>query len=209
MASGVRRAASGVGRAMKGALRVLLLDDNASDAELIARELRGSGMTPIAERVDSKETFDIALREIAPDAVLSDHAVSRFDAPSALDRLRSMSPTTPLILVTGAVHVDKAVAALRAGAADLILKDNLSRLPAAITKAVSTRRPLEKLTRRQIEVLRMVAEGYRTREIANRLTLSVKTVESHRGEIMKRLEIHDVVGVVRYAMSVGLVAATS
>jgi DNA-binding NarL/FixJ family response regulator len=54
----------------------------------------------------------------------------------------------------------------------------------------------------------MVAEGHRTRDIANRLSLSVKTVESHRGEIMKRLEIHDVVGVVRYAMSVGLVAAS-
>jgi DNA-binding NarL/FixJ family response regulator len=54
----------------------------------------------------------------------------------------------------------------------------------------------------------MVAEGYRTREIATRLKLSVKTVESHRGEIMKRLEIHDVVGLVRYAMRVGLVSPT-
>jgi len=65
---------------------------------------------------------------------------------------------------------------------------------------------LDKLTPRQIEVLRMVAEGHRTREIALRLKLSVKTVESHRGEIMKRLEIHDVVGLVRYAMRVGLVS---
>jgi len=193
---------------MTDAFRVLLLDDNASDAELIARELRSSGMTPIVKRVDSKEAFDIALREVVPDAVLSEHSVARFDAPTALDRLRSMSPTTPLIVVTAAVHVDKAVACLRAGAADLVLKDNLRRLPAAITEAVTTRRPLEKLTPRQIEVLRMVAEGYRTREIATRLGLSVKTVESHRGEIMKRLAIHDVVGVVRYAMRVGLVAAT-
>jgi DNA-binding NarL/FixJ family response regulator len=55
----------------------------------------------------------------------------------------------------------------------------------------------------------MVAEGHRTREIASRLSLSVKTVESHRGEIMKRLEIHDVVGLVRYAMRVGLVATAA
>jgi DNA-binding NarL/FixJ family response regulator len=55
----------------------------------------------------------------------------------------------------------------------------------------------------------MVAEGHRTRAIAVRLKLSVKTVESHRGEIMKRLEIHDVVGLVRYAMRVGLVGTMS
>lgn len=68
------------------------------------------------------------------------------------------------------------------------------------------RRPLEKLTARQIEVLRPVAEGHRTRAIADRLTLSVKTVESHRGEVMKRLGIHDVASLMRYAMRVGLVS---
>ncbi len=67
------------------------------------------------------------------------------------------------------------------------------------------RPPLGKLTPRQVEVLRMVAEGHRTREIAIRLNLSVKTIESHRGEIMKRLGIHDLVTLVRYAMRLGLV----
>jgi DNA-binding NarL/FixJ family response regulator len=111
-----------------------------------------------------------------------------------------------LILVTGSENTDATVACIRAGAEDLITKTNLSRLAASITKAVQLRRPLDKLTPRQIGVLRMVAEGHRTREIALRLKLSVKTVESHRGEIMKRLEIHDVVGLVRYAMRVGLVS---
>ena len=59
-----------------------------------------------------------------------------------------------------------------------------------------------------MEVLRLVADGHRTRQIATRLKLSVKTVESHRGEIMRRLGIHDVVGLVRYAIRVGLVALT-
>lgn len=119
-----------------------------------------------------------------------------------------MRPTTPLILVTGALNSEATVACIRAGAEDLILKANLSRLAASITKAVQVRRPLDKLTPRQIEVLRMVAERHRTREIAARFKLSAKTVESHRGEIMKRLEIHDVVGLVRYAMRVGLVGTT-
>ena len=108
--------------------------------------------------------------------------------------------------MTGSVNSDATVACIRAGAEDLITKANLSRLAASITKAVQLRRPLDKLTPRQIEVLQMVAEGHRTREIAARLKLSVKTVESHRGEIMKRLAIHDVVGLVRYAMRVGLVS---
>ena len=54
----------------------------------------------------------------------------------------------------------------------------------------------------------MVAEGHRTRDIANRLRLSVKTVESHRGEIMKRLRVHDVVSLARYAIRVGLIPLT-
>jgi DNA-binding NarL/FixJ family response regulator len=66
------------------------------------------------------------------------------------------------------------------------------------------RRPLHALTDRQIQVLKLVSEGHRTREIAKRLGLSTKTVESHRGEIMKRLRIHDVVSLVRYAIRVGL-----
>lgn len=141
-----------------------------------------------------------------PDVVLSDHALGTFDAQSALSLLHSIRPTVPFILVTGTINSEATVACIRGGAEDLIMKDNLSRLAASITKAVQLRRPLDKLTPRQIEVLRMVAEGHRTREIASRLKLSVKTVESHRGEIMKRLAIHDVVGLVRYAMRVGLVS---
>jgi DNA-binding NarL/FixJ family response regulator len=57
-------------------------------------------------------------------------------------------------------------------------------------------------------VLKLVTEGLRTREVAKRLGLSIKTVESHRSEIMKRLRIHDVVSLVRYAIRVGLIPAT-
>jgi DNA-binding NarL/FixJ family response regulator len=87
----------------------------------------------------------------------------------------------------------------------VVLKANLGRLAGSIIEAIRLRRPLGKLTPRQIEVLRLVAEGYRTREIATRLDLSAKTVESHRGEVMKRLKIHDVVTLARYAIRVGLV----
>jgi DNA-binding NarL/FixJ family response regulator len=159
----------------------------------------------VAERVNSEDAFASALQEFAPDVVLSEHSLEQFDAESALALLRKARPTTPLILVTGSLDSEKPLACLRAGAVDLILKGSLARLPASIKQAVYLRRPLDRLSPRQIEVLRMVAEGYRTREIATRLELSPKTIESHRGEIMKRLEIHDVVGLVHYAMRVGLV----
>lgn len=189
-------------------LRILLLEDSDTDAELIAYELRRSGMTPVIERVDSAESFTAALRSFAPDVVLSDHAVGQFDSRAALEIMRDVRPTAAFIVVTGALTSGQGVAAIRAGAADFILKMYLSRLPASITEALDVRRPLHKLTERQIQVLRLVAEGHRTRDIAKTLGLSAKTVESHRGEIMKRLRVHDVVSLVRYALHVGLIPLT-
>lgn len=189
-------------------LRVLLLEDSPTDADLIATELLRSGMTPVVERVDSPESFTAALTSFAPDVVLSDHSIAEFDSRAALEIMRAVRPTAPLIVVTGALTGAQSVAAIRAGAADLILKMSLHRLPASISEALAVRRPLHTLTERQVQVLRLVAEGHRTRDIAKRLGLSVKTVESHRGEIMKRLRVHDVVSLVRYAIRVGLIPLT-
>jgi len=188
-------------------LRVLLLEESETDAELIARELKRGGMPSTIQRVDSAETFTAALHSFEPDVVLSDHSLDGFDSHAALELLRQIRPTAPFIIVAGDLSGAQSVAAIRAGADDLVLKAYLSRLVAAITDALAVRGPLYKLTDRQVEVLRLVAEGHRTRDIARKLGLSVKTVESHRGEIMKRLGIHDVVSVVRYAIRVGLISS--
>jgi DNA-binding NarL/FixJ family response regulator len=185
-----------------------MLEDSELDAELIRNELRRAGLAAVTTRVDSADAFEAALRDFAPDIVLADHALAQFDGRAALAVVRRLRPATPVIVVTGFPNSDKTAAYIRAGAEDLITKTDLSRLASSITEAVRLRRPLEKLTTRQIEVLRMVAEGHRTRDIASRLKLSAKTVESHRGEVMKRLQIHDVVGLVLYAVRVGLVAIT-
>jgi DNA-binding NarL/FixJ family response regulator len=189
------------------AIRILLLEDSEADAELIRHELDRAGLVTVFERVDSEETFASAIRDFAPDVVLSDHTLGQFHSRVAQQILRDLRPTAPFIIVTGSISGAQSVAAIRAGAEDLVLKANLGRLPASIDAALVVRRPLYKLTGRQVEVLTLVAEGHRTREIAKRLRLSVKTVESHRGEIMKRLKMHDVVSLVRYAMRVGLVTA--
>ena len=71
--------------------------------------------------------------------------------------------------------------------------------------AAQGRSPLAELTPRQVEVLRMIADGHTTKNIARSLRISVKTVESHRAQLMDRLNIHDVAGLVRYAIRMGLV----
>jgi DNA-binding NarL/FixJ family response regulator len=185
-----------------------MLEDSDADAELIVQELQRSGMTIMTGRVDSAKKFTAALHSFAPDVVLSDHALAQFDSRAAMDILRLERPTIPFIVVAGALTGGQSVAIIRAGGEDLVLKSYLGRLPAAITDALTIRRPLRQLTPRQVEVLRLVAEGHRTRDIADRLGLSVKTVESHRGEIMKRLRVHDVVRLVRYAIRVGLIPTT-
>jgi DNA-binding CsgD family transcriptional regulator len=125
--------------------------------------------------------------------------------PSVADAQLIIQETVPLIVVSGAFDGPSMVGYVRDGAEGLVLKTNLPRLPIVVDQGFAIRRRLGKLTPRQVEVLRMVAEGHTTRAIAGRLRLSAKTVESHRGEVMKRLEIHHVVGVVRYAVRVGLV----
>jgi len=187
-------------------LRVLFLDDNPADAEMVAQSLAGSGMSLVTERVDSPEAFTQALREFAPDVVLSGDALEKFDACAALEVMHDVRPTAALIVLAGAVDRYSAATFVRAGAEDFVLKSNLHRLAPMIECALSVRRPLEKLTPRQMEVLRLMAAGLTTPEIARHLNLSTKTIETHRGEIMKRVGIHDLVGLVRYAVRVGLVS---
>src|SRR6202171_3713529 len=105
-------------------VRVLILEDNAADAELIRHELNRSGLATVTERVESEHEFVSALEDFSPNVVLSDHSLGTFDALSALALLHSILPTTPLILVTGALNSEATVACIRAGAEDLILKDN-------------------------------------------------------------------------------------
>ena len=190
-------------------IRILMLEDSAAEAELIRLELDRAGIKSLIARVDSEETFAAAVRDFAPDVVLSDHSLGQFNSSSAQDIVRELRPTAAFIIVTGAITGAQSVAAIRAGAEDLILKAHPGGLAASIIEALAVRRPLHTLTDRQVQVLRLVAEGNRTRDIAERLGLSVKTIESHRGEIMKRLKMHDVVSLARYAMRVGLVTAAS
>jgi len=190
---------------MSKILRILHLEDSLSEVERVKAELTRAGVKVLSQWVSTADGFTAALRDFQPDVVLADHAHTALDARDALVALQTYRPAAPLILVSSVLDEQTVVASVRAGAEDIVLKRNLSRLSSAIEAALAIRRRLRKLTPRQLEVLRLVAAGHTTREIARRLKLSAKTVESHRGEVMKRLAMHDVVALVRYAVRVGLV----
>lgn len=186
-------------------VRVLLLEDSDADADLIARELRRHSMPTAIERVDSKTAFTAALDNFSPDVVLCDHSLAQFDSHAALELLRASRPATPFIIVTGALTGALTGTAIRAGVEDVVLKADLGGLGTSISRALAVRQPLQSLSKRQLEVLKMIAQGHRTREIAKRLGLGVKTVESHRYALMKRLRVGSVVSLVHFAIRVGLI----
>lgn len=188
-------------------IRVLLVEDSAADGELIAAQLVTAGLGGTVQRVDSRDTFEAALREFGPDVVLCDHSLASFNARAAMELMRAIRPGVPLIVVTGNDDEHLAVESMRIGAEDVLLKSHLNRLPAAIVSALAARQRLGALSPRQLEVLRLIAEGHSTPEIARRLSLSAKTVETHRTELMRRLGIHEVATLVRFAVRVGLVSS--
>jgi DNA-binding NarL/FixJ family response regulator len=192
---------------MTAVLRVLILEDAEADVDLIRHELDHAAMRAQLRRVDSRDRFVDALRDFAPDVVVTDRAVSEFSASDAIELVRASRPGTPVIVIARTLDTRAVVALVRLGAEDVVLKANLRRLPAAITAASKARRRLHKLSPRQVQVLRFVAEGETSPAIAKRLHLSVKTVETHRAEMMKRLGEHDISALVRYAVRVGIVGA--
>ena len=110
-------------------LRVLLVEDSGDDAALIVRALRRGGYEPVFERVETPEAFVEALgRGGGWDLVLSDYSLPRLDALEVLDLLQEHAPRLPCIVLSGNIGEETAVATMRAGAADYLMKSNLARL---------------------------------------------------------------------------------
>jgi DNA-binding NarL/FixJ family response regulator len=187
-------------------LRVLLLEDDPNDAELVIHALEAEEPGCTVLRVDSRSAFTRAIETFAADVILSGHGVADFSTLDAFDLAQARRLTAPFLLVSGAFE-RTAADTLKAGAAEFVHTRDLPRLTPAIRAALELRAPLRRLSQRQHQVLQLVASGYSTREAAERLQVSVKTVETHRAQVMKRLDIHAVAGLVRYAIEVGIVSA--
>jgi len=184
-------------------IRLLMVDANEADTEKIFTQLREAGMRIAAERVQSEEGLTSALRDLKPHVVLSEHSLPLLDYRTTLKVVQSVRPGTPVIVMSGPLREEATGSCVRAGAESFISKLNSGMLPAAISAALEAREPLTRLTSRQIQVMRLVASGYRTHEVAELLKLSAKTVESHRHQLMRKLGLLRTTCLIRYAIRVG------
>ena len=141
-------------------LRVLLVEDNPPDAELVVTELRRAGFEPEWRRVDTEQGFLESLDQKL-DVILSDCDMPQFNGLRALDLLQKSGLEVPFIIVSGTIREETAVASMRRGAADYLLKDRLSRLGQSVGKAVEQSR-LRKAERRFSEELKQAEARYRS-----------------------------------------------
>jgi DNA-binding NarL/FixJ family response regulator len=179
----------------------------------------------IAEAANSEQTRSL-VRELQPHILLLDVPNPGLSGLDLLKEVLEECPTVRVIVLTQHENEEHAVQALRSGATGFLAKTAASTELEVAIKTVAKgetylaselskqailkyledpRSFFSELTPRQREVLKMIAEGHATKEIARRLDISVKTVETHRAQIMERLNIHDIAGLVRYALRMGLV----
>src|SRR5688572_14568073 len=119
---------------MDRVLRVLIVEDSQLDSEILAHVLQQAGYKVEWERVETADAMTAALEKRSWDLILSDHTMPRFSAPEALDIVKARGLGLPFIVVSGTIGEANAVAIMREGAHDYILKDNLTRLGAAVDR---------------------------------------------------------------------------
>lgn len=207
-------------------IRVLLADDH----HLVRQALRAllekaDGIEVVGEAENGREAAKLAQR-LRPDVVVLDVAMPVLNGIQAAERIRRLRLPTRVVILS--MHKDDALVrrALRSGAHGYLLKSSVSEelllavraavrdeiyLSPAISRKVvedlltvgTTSEPVDafdQLTQREREVLQLIAEGHTNNEIAKLLLISIKTVEKHRANLMSKLDIHDVAGLVRIAV---------
>jgi len=210
-------------------VRVLLADDHA----LVRAGLREllqklPQVEVVAEAGDGREALAL-VKSAIPNLVLLDITMKGLSGLEAAERIVKDFPGVKVIMLSMHANEEYVLRALRAGVNGYIIKDAaIVELELAIKSVVAGETylsptisrsaiqnyldrtngktsSLEQLTPRQREILQLIAEGQSTKEIAFTLKVSIKTVETHRAQLMERLEIYDVAGLVRYALRVGLI----
>ena len=142
-------------------IRLLIVDDSEDDGLLLVRNLKNGGFSPSYEQVDTAEAMSKALDEQKWDVILCDNSMPTFDAASALELYKDKRLDLPFIIVSGTIADETAVAAMKAGAHDYIMKGNLARLSSAVDREL--REAKNRQERRNAEIqLRKSEEKYRT-----------------------------------------------
>ena len=214
---------------MKDRKKVVLVDDH----HLVRAGLRAllddlGDYEVVAEGADGNEVIGL-IEQTCPDVVVLDIAMKHKSGLDALTDVKALHPELPVILLTMHNTSDYLQTAIERGAHAYLLKDSAEvelelaleavlrnevyispKLSEQILETISPTKqqvdlqPAKLLTPRQTEILKMLADGKGTKEIAYDLGLSVKTIESHRSQIMERLQIRDLASLVRYAIKSGI-----
>jgi signal transduction histidine kinase len=121
---------------MKKKIKILILEDNISDADLILRQLRKSGIDFLSETIETRKMFEEALESFSPDIIISDYSLPTFDAVSAFALLKSKNLEIPFIIVSGTIGEENAVLLLKDGVTDFASKNNLMTLPQKVIRAL-------------------------------------------------------------------------
>jgi DNA-binding NarL/FixJ family response regulator len=208
-------------------MKVLLADDH----RLVRAGLRAlldamPSVEVVGEATDGEEAWQM-IQELQPEAALLDIAMPKLSGLAVLQHVKAKGLATRVLLLSMYDNDEYVAEAVRAGAYGYLIKDAaveelglaldaVRRGDVYLSPAISRKlaqafsggvRPTPGLTARQTQVLRLMALGNSSKEIARELDLSIKTVETHRTQIMDRLEIRDLAGLVRYAVRTGLVDA--
>ena len=210
--------------------RIVLADDHTlvrAGLRALLEALRG--VSVVAEASDGEAALR-AVREHRPEVLVTDITMAGMNGLELAERIRAEMPATRIIVLSMYSSQEYVLHALKAGASAYLLKDSATveleialaavvrgetyLSPAASKRVVShvtggevgLAGPLAALTARQREILKLIAEGVHTKQIAHRLELSPKTVEAHRAQLMERLGIRDIAGLTRLAIRAGLIS---
>jgi two-component system response regulator NreC len=215
-------------------IRILLADDHAMVRTGLRLVLERQGdMTVVGEAQDGAEAVEMAVR-LLPAVVILDIGLPGVDGLDALERIKARAPQVRALMLTGIDNQEYVHRALRSGASGFLLKQGSSGALVRAVRAVARgelafegagdgglteadlwcertarrRPPHSTLTAREREVLRLVAQGYSNADIAERLGISVKTVDTHRMRVMDKIDLHSRANLTRYALQHGFLVAT-
>lgn len=216
---------------MKKRHRIAIAEDHTILREGLRALLSTEPDFEIIGEVEDGRKAILCVENLTPDLVLMDLSMPRMDGLTAIKEIKKKSPGTKIIALTVHKAEEYVLQALQAGVDGYVLKDaSHTELKMAIRKVLAGKRYLspdisekvidgylegkkgleiksswDTLTEREREILKLIAEGYKNKEIANYLCISLKTTEKHRSNLMKKLNIHNAAALTAYAVDKGIV----
>ena len=215
-------------------IRLLLVDDHPIVLDGLKSHLSAHNDLAVVGDAPDGEQALVAARGLLPDVILLDISMPRMNGVEFMEALRREAPQSRIIVLTMHNNPEYITRMVRLGARGYLLKDTS---PAELIRAIKAvhagevyfcsaasrvvvetavrggfkgdERPSSRLTRREEEVLALIAEGLSNKEIAGGLSLSVRTIETHRERIMRKLNLHTIAGLTRFAIARGLVKLES